>query len=152
MISRCPFTVKTEKKESGVHQHRRSAFSARLAKQMLLSSLLQSITVHTPQPLRMCLIGHQRIDMKVYQGKPVVMLSTSPGPGGASSVLSSAVHSAPYFDADVKGSMSVPSFYDNFNVETGEIINAEIARELEIDHESDLTASVSEIITISVRR
>ena len=71
-----------------------------------------------------------RIDMKVYQGKPVVMLSTSPGPGGASSVLSSAVNSAPYFDADVKGSMSVPSFYDNFNVETGEIINAEMAENL----------------------
>ena len=26
--------------------------------------------------------------------------------------------------------MSVPSFYDNFNVETGEIINAEIAESL----------------------
>ena len=37
-----------------------------------------------------------RIDMKVYQGKAMVILATSPGPGGASSVLSAAKNSAPY--------------------------------------------------------
>ena len=28
-----------------------------------------------------------RVNMKVYQGKPTIMLATSPGPGGAKSVL-----------------------------------------------------------------
>jgi NAD(P)H-dependent FMN reductase len=68
--------------------------------------------------------------MKVYQGKPVVMLATSPGAGGASSVLASAVASAPYFDADVKGHLSIPSFYDNFDVVTGKLTHAELDQEL----------------------
>ncbi|MCG9630585.1 NAD(P)H-dependent oxidoreductase [Vibrio sp. Isolate30] len=71
-----------------------------------------------------------RINMKVYQGKPVVMLATSPGAGGASSVLASAVASAPYFDADVQGHLSIPSFYDNFDVVTGKLTHAELDQEL----------------------
>jgi len=60
-----------------------------------------------------------RINPKVFQNKPVVMLATSPGPGGAGRVLAAATTSAPYFDADLKGSLSIPSFYDNFDVEAG---------------------------------
>ncbi|WP_434763385.1 NADPH-dependent FMN reductase [Vibrio fortis] len=71
-----------------------------------------------------------RINMKVYQGKPVVMLATSPGAGGASSVLASAVASSPYFDADVQGHLSIPSFYDNFDVVTGKLTHAELDQEL----------------------
>lgn len=51
-----------------------------------------------------------RINQKVYQDKPAVLLATSPGPGGAQNVLAGAVGSAPYFALDVKGSLSVPSF------------------------------------------
>ena len=71
-----------------------------------------------------------RIDMKVYQGKPVVMLATSPGPGGAATVLATATGSAPYFAADVKGSLSIPSFYDNFDMEKGELRNDDLANQL----------------------
>lgn len=67
-----------------------------------------------------------RVDMKVFQNKPVIMLATSPGPGGAASVLAAAQGSAPYFAADVKGSVSVPSFYDNFDMETGTLTNNEL--------------------------
>ncbi|WP_025563801.1 NADPH-dependent FMN reductase [Psychromonas sp. SP041] len=67
-----------------------------------------------------------RIDMKVYQDKPVLMLATSPGPGGASSVLGSAVGSATYFAADVKGSLSVPNFFDNFDIVTNQVVSVEI--------------------------
>lgn len=56
-----------------------------------------------------------RIDQKVFQGKPMVMLSTSPGPGGAGSVLQAASGSAPYFAGDVKGTYSLKSFFDNFD-------------------------------------
>ncbi|WP_371188782.1 NADPH-dependent FMN reductase [Thalassotalea maritima] len=58
-----------------------------------------------------------RVNMKVYQNKPMILLSTSPGPGGAASVLATATDSAPYFDGDVQGTMSIPSFYDNFDIE-----------------------------------
>lgn len=56
-----------------------------------------------------------RIEQKVFQNKPMAVLATSPGAGGASSVLNTALTSAPFFAADVKGSLSVPSFYDNFD-------------------------------------
>lgn len=71
-----------------------------------------------------------RIDMKVYQGKPMIMLSTSPGASGAASVLASAVGSAHYFDAKVKGSLSVPSFYSNFDDAGSVMKNHEIDSEL----------------------
>ncbi len=64
-----------------------------------------------------------RIDMKVYQSKPMVMLATSPGPGGAANVLNTATTSAPYFAGDVKASLSIPSFYDNFNMAEGKLTN-----------------------------
>ncbi|MEN6669550.1 NAD(P)H-dependent oxidoreductase [Psychrobacter sp. B38] len=60
-----------------------------------------------------------RIDMKVFQNKPIIMLSTSPGPGGAQSVLAAAQGSAPYFAGDVKGTLSLPNFFDNFDAEKG---------------------------------
>lgn len=68
-----------------------------------------------------------RINMQVFQNKPVVYLATSPGPGGAQSVLAAASGSAPYFAADVKASVSIPSFYDNFDVEQQKITNGELA-------------------------
>ena len=71
-----------------------------------------------------------RINTKVFQGKPMIFLSTSPGQGGAKSVLALAEKSAPFFDGQVKASVSVPSFYDNFDVESGSITNKEIESEL----------------------
>lgn len=56
-----------------------------------------------------------RIEPKVFQKKPMVLLSTSPGSMGGASVLAAAVNSAPYFDGIVKASLSIPSFYDNFD-------------------------------------
>jgi chromate reductase len=71
-----------------------------------------------------------RINPKVFQNKPMIMLATSPGPGGAASVLAAATASAPHFDGEVKASLSVPSFYDNFDVEQGSIRNKEIDAQL----------------------
>lgn len=71
-----------------------------------------------------------RVNPKVFQNKPIVMLSTSPGPGGASSVLAAATSSAPYFDGKVTASLSVPSFYDNFDSEKSQINNQEINSQL----------------------
>ncbi|CDT33310.1 NADPH-dependent FMN reductase [Vibrio coralliirubri] len=132
-----PIYSEDREKESGVHQHAQRFFSKIGEADAVVISFAEYNGSYTAA-FKNVFDWTSRIDMKVYQGKPVVMLSTSPGPGGASSVLSSAVNSAPYFDADadadadadVKGSMSVPSFYDNFNVETGEIINAEMAESL----------------------
>ena len=72
-----------------------------------------------------------RIDPKVYQGKPMVMLATSPGPGGASSVLAAAKKSAPFFGGDVKAELSLASFYDIFDVEAERLTNADAQAQLE---------------------
>ncbi|EKO3579032.1 NAD(P)H-dependent oxidoreductase [Vibrio metschnikovii] len=71
-----------------------------------------------------------RIDRELFKGKPAVYLATSPGPGGAQSVLAAAVASAPFFGGHVKGSLSVPSFYDNFDLAAGEVTNSEIAEKI----------------------
>lgn len=72
-----------------------------------------------------------RINAKVYQGKPAVLLSTSPGGRGASSSLGIAKSLAPYGGLDVKAALSVASFYNNFDLENGRITNSEIQAQLE---------------------
>jgi chromate reductase len=71
-----------------------------------------------------------RIDAKVFQNKPLLLLSTSPGAGGASNVLALANSSAPHFKGDVKDSVSVPSFYKNYDNDTQSINNPEIIQRL----------------------
>ncbi|WP_317929916.1 NAD(P)H-dependent oxidoreductase [Halioxenophilus sp. WMMB6] len=71
-----------------------------------------------------------RISMQVFQGKPMVMLATSPGPGGAASVLKGAADSSVYFNGKVVGTLSVPSFYDNFDAATGVVKEEALATEL----------------------
>lgn len=71
-----------------------------------------------------------RIERNVFQDKPVVYLATSPGPGGAQTVLAAATGSAPYFGAKVAASVSVPSFYDNFDLEANNFRNEEIAAQI----------------------
>ena len=71
-----------------------------------------------------------RINMKVYQNKPVVMLSTSPGASGASRVLKTAIDSAHFFDGNVVASMSLPGFYENFNSEAGELTDDNLKEQL----------------------
>jgi len=67
-----------------------------------------------------------RTNPKVYQNKPMVILSTSPGPGGASNVLATAKNSMQYFDGVVKGSFSLSSFYENFDIENNVISSEEL--------------------------
>ena len=55
------------------------------------------------------------------------ILSTSPGKAGGASVLKIARESAQYFGADIKASLSVPSFSHNFDTDTGSLSNEELA-------------------------
>lgn len=71
-----------------------------------------------------------RINQKLFQNKPMILLSTSPGPGGAASVLAAATGSAPYFAGDVKASVSIPSFFDNFDSEKQTLTNPELVDKL----------------------
>ena len=71
-----------------------------------------------------------RINPKVYQDKPMIVLATSPGGRGGRSVLDLVLQQIPRFGGRIKGSLSVPSFQDNFDVEVGKLVNAELDTEL----------------------
>ena len=60
----------------------------------------------------------------------MVLLSTSPGARGGASVLAQAVQSAPFFNGIVKASLSIPSFYENFDMESNSLINKELVVQL----------------------
>lgn len=72
-----------------------------------------------------------RIERNLFQNKPTVLLSTSPGPGGGRNALAAAKASASRFAAEVKAELSIPRFRDNFDTENGLITNAEIQTQLE---------------------
>lgn len=71
-----------------------------------------------------------RITMKVYQGRQMLMLATSPGPGGASHVLQSAVDTSPFFGGNVVGKLSVPSFYETYDSEASVLRDDALSVEL----------------------
>lgn len=69
-----------------------------------------------------------RIDMKVWKGKPILLLSTSPGNRGAATVLAAAKAYFPFMDGNIIAGFSLPSFYENFS--NAGITNIELAEEL----------------------
>lgn len=70
-----------------------------------------------------------RINGKTFQQKSMLLLATSPGPRGGSTVLEIAKNRFPFQGADLKGSFSLPNFNENFNAENG-ITNPELKSEL----------------------
>lgn len=71
-----------------------------------------------------------RAGKKVYQDKPLVLLSTSPGARGGASVLASATNSMPFFGGQVKASLAIPGFHENFDIERGELKNETLKTQL----------------------
>ena len=62
-----------------------------------------------------------RIAQKLWEGKPMFILATSPGGRGGQTVLETAKNSFPHMGASVTGVFSLPSFYDNFT--NNDIVN-----------------------------
>lgn len=71
-----------------------------------------------------------RIGPKVFQGKSMLLMATSPGARGGASVLEIAKNAFPRFGADIKATFSLPSFNENFDVEKGKISNEELDTQL----------------------
>ena len=70
-----------------------------------------------------------RINGKTFQEKPMLLLATSPGARGGSSVLEIANKRFPFQGGIVKGSFSLPNFNDNFDAEKG-ITNSDLKKQL----------------------
>ncbi len=71
-----------------------------------------------------------RINTKVFEAKSMVLLSASPGGRGGVGVMASASASVPHFGGEVKATFSLPTFYDNFDVDSGVIKNPKLDAEL----------------------
>ena len=71
-----------------------------------------------------------RVGREVWQGKPMLILATSPGGRGAKGVFEFAVANMPRFGAEVVGSLSVPSFGENFDTGAAKLLNKELDGEL----------------------
>ena len=72
-----------------------------------------------------------RIKPKLYQDKPMLLLATSPGGRGGKSVLELALSQIPRFGGQVRASLSVPMFAENFDSDSGTISNDEIRAQLQ---------------------
>lgn len=70
-----------------------------------------------------------RIESKTWRNKPMLLLSTSPGPRGGQSVMEMALDRFPRHDGKIVFSLPFPSFYDNFK--EGEVTDATLKAELE---------------------
>lgn len=69
-----------------------------------------------------------RIEGKVWRNKPMLLLSTSPGARGGQSVMNLALSRFPYNGGNIIGSMTFPSFNENFS--NGTIVNKELEKQL----------------------
>ena len=71
-----------------------------------------------------------RINTKVFQEKPMLLMATSPGARGGKSVLEIAQNSFPRYGGAIKATFSLPLFGDNFDTETGTISNLKFDNQL----------------------
>jgi NAD(P)H-dependent FMN reductase len=66
-----------------------------------------------------------RIEMKLWQGKPVVMLAASPGPRAGAGVLGGQEMLAPFFGAEVRGKLGIGKWAEAWDADTRTLINPE---------------------------
>lgn len=71
-----------------------------------------------------------RIIGKVFQGKPMLLMATSPGARGGATVLEIAKNAFPRYGADIKATFSLPSFDGNFDIINTRISNQNFDVEL----------------------
>jgi len=71
-----------------------------------------------------------RIDGKLWNGVPMLLMATSPGARGGASVLEIAKNRFPFMGGNIVAEFSFPSFNDNFK--EGNIINENLNNDLNI--------------------
>ncbi len=69
-----------------------------------------------------------RIEVKLFQEKPMLLMSTAPGPNGGQSVFKIAESRFPRHNADIVSKFILPSFKDNFK--NGRLVDPEFNKVL----------------------
>lgn len=72
-----------------------------------------------------------RVNGKVWREKPVLLLATSPGTRGGQTVLEIAANSFPHLGAKITGTLSFPSFFDNFK--DGDVVDVDLKNKLLVE-------------------
>jgi len=121
------FSVDREK-EIGIHTLAQQFYDKIGSADLIVLSLAEHNGAYS-SAFKNTLDWASRINNKTFQQKPMLLLATSPGPRGGSTVLEIAKNRFPFQGADLKGSFSLPNFNDNFDFETG-ITNPELKSEL----------------------
>lgn len=70
-----------------------------------------------------------RINGEVWRNKPMLLFATSPGPRGGKTVLDIALGRFPFNGGKIVGSLSFPSFNDNYK--DGEVVNVDLKFEIQ---------------------
>ena len=66
-----------------------------------------------------------RLDRNLWQNKPMLLLSTSPGPRGGANVMQAALHYFPRLGANIITNFSLPGYHSHFNGE--QILDPDLA-------------------------
>lgn len=121
------FSVDKEK-ENGIHPLAQEFYSKLGSADLIIISFAEHNGNYSAA-FKNILDWSSRINAKTFQEKPMLLLATSPGARGGSSVLEIAIKRFPFQGGIVKGSFSLPSFYENFDVVNG-IIHPEYKKQL----------------------
>ena len=121
------FSVDKEK-ENGIHEFAHAFYAKIGSADFVIISFAEHNGAYS-SAFKNILDWTSRINAKTFQEKPMLLLATSPGLRGGNSVLEIAKNRFPFQGAVVKGSFSLPSFNDNFDIEKG-IVNPELKSQL----------------------
>ena len=72
-----------------------------------------------------------RIDVRFFNEKKMLLMTTSPGAFGGGNSMNYAKVAFPGFKANIVETFSLPKFNENFDIESNTIVNAELLAELE---------------------
>ncbi|WP_430400071.1 NADPH-dependent FMN reductase [Flavobacterium sp.] len=130
------FSVDKEK-ENGIHTLATDFYTKIGSADLLIISLAEHNGAYS-SAFKNILDWSSRINAKTFQEKEMLLLATSPGARGGSSVLDIATKRFPFQGGIIKGSFSLPSFNANFDSEKG-ITNEELKNQfLEIINSIEL--------------
>ncbi|MEO0045918.1 MAG: hypothetical protein RL705_1109 [Bacteroidota bacterium] len=122
------FSVDREK-EHGIHPLAQDFYAKIGEADLIVLSLAEHNGAYS-SAFKNILDWASRINNKTFQQKPMLLLATSPGARGGASVLDIATKRFPFQGADLKGSFSLPTFFENFDAVNG-IINPELKKQLQ---------------------
>ena len=126
------FSVDKEK-ENGIHNLAHDFYNKIGSADLIVVSLAEHNGAYS-SAFKNILDWTSRINNKTFQQKPMLLLATSPGARGGATVLDIASKRFPFQGAEVKGTFSLPTFFENFDAVHG-IINPELKNQLlEIIH------------------